>query len=78
VALPGSRLVESKGNQLKGNEDTNYKRELARLFEATGRKVTWQELGEGFRDRQFRFQILDEGQYQDQDWHDDLKKLLDS
>ena len=60
------------------SEDTNYKRELARLFEDTGRKVTWQELGEGFRDRKFRFQILDEGEYQGEDWHDDLKRILDS
>jgi type III restriction enzyme len=76
--IPEVLVVESKGRHLKGSEDTNYKRELARLFEETGTRVTWQELGEGFRDRKFRFQILDEGEYQDQDWHDDLKRILDS
>ncbi|MBI4661695.1 MAG: DEAD/DEAH box helicase family protein [Verrucomicrobia bacterium] len=75
--IPEVLVVESKGGQLKGNEDTNYKRDLARLFEEVGKKVSWQELGEGFRDRKFRFQILDEGEYQDDDWHDDLKKILE-
>lgn len=71
-------VVESKGKQLKGNEDTNYKRDLAQIFEQVGKRVTWQSLGEGFRDRQFRFQILDEGEYEDKDWHEDLKKILDA
>ena len=52
--IPEVLVVESKGMQLKGSEDTKYKRELARLFEETGKKVTWQELGQGFRDRKFR------------------------
>lgn len=67
-------VVESKGKQLKGSEDTNYKRDLAEIFEDIGQRVTWQELGEGFRNRTFRFQILDEGKYQDKDWNDQLKK----
>ena len=33
--MPEVLVVESKGKQLKGNEDTNYKRELVRLFEET-------------------------------------------
>jgi len=74
--IPQVLVLESKGKQLKGSEDTNYKRDLARIFEDVGRKVTWQELGEGFRDRTFRFQILDEGEYQDEDWHEELKSIL--
>ena len=74
--IPQVLVVESKGKQLKGSEDTTYKRDLAHIFENIGQKVTWQELGEGFRDRTFRFQILDEGEYQDKDWHDQLKAAL--
>lgn len=71
-------VIEGKGAQLKGNEDTNYKRDLAGIFEDVGKKVTWQELGKGFRDSTFRFQILDEGEYADADWQDDLKDILES
>lgn len=74
--IPQVFVVESKGKQLKGSEDTNYKRDLAKIFEDIGQKVTWQELGEGFRDRTFRFQILDEGEYQDKDWKDQLREML--
>ncbi len=70
-------VVESKGKHLKGNEDTNYKRSVARYFGRIGRKVTWQKLGEGFEDETFRFHILDEGEYEDRDWRDDLKKFLE-
>jgi len=71
-------VVESKGKHLKGNEDTNYKRKVARYFEQVGYKVPWQKLAEDFQDETFRFQVLDEGEYADRDWQDDLKKLLDS
>ena len=71
-------VVESKGKHLKGNEDTNYKRTVAGYFEKVGRKVPWQKLGEDFQDETFRFQVLDEGEYADKDWQDDLKKLLES
>ncbi len=71
-------VVESKGKHLKGNEDTNYKRKVARYFEQVGFKVPWQKLAEDFRDETFRFQVLDEGEYADRDWRDDLKKLLNS
>jgi type III restriction enzyme len=76
--IPEVVVVESKGKQLKGNEETNYKRDMARIFQEVGRRVTWQELGEGFRDRKFRFQILDEGEYRDSNWQDGLRSLLDS
>ncbi len=38
----------------------------------------WQKLAEDFEDETFRFQVLDEGEYTDRDWRDDLKKLLES
>lgn len=71
-------VLEAKGKQLKGNEDTNYKRQVADYFEKTGKKVTWQQLGEGFESHQFRFQVLDEGDYEDKDWQDELKQLLEA
>lgn len=43
-----------------------------------GRKVPWQKLAVDFQDDTFRFQVLDEGEYADRDWREDLKKLLES
>ena len=37
--IPEVIVVESKGKQLKGNEDTNYKRELAGIFENVGQNI---------------------------------------
>lgn len=71
-------VVESKGKHLKGNEDTNYKRKVANYFEKVGRKVPWQKLAEDFEDETFRFQVLDEGEYTDRDWRDELKALLEA
>lgn len=71
-------VVESKGKHLKGNEDTNYKRKVGRYFEQVGYKVPWQRLAADFRDETFRFQVLDEGEYADRDWRDDLRKLLNA
>jgi type III restriction enzyme len=70
-------VLESKGKHLKGSEDTNYKRSVADYFAKAGRKVLWQKLGEEFENHQFRFQILDEGDYADRDWRDELKRLLE-
>ena len=53
-------VVESKGKHLKGSEDTEYKRDIARLFSEVGKQVSWQQLGEvEFKDHQFCFHILD-------------------
>jgi len=71
-------VVESKGKHLKGNEDTNYKRKIASYFQKVGYKVPWQRLAADFEDETFRVQVLDEGEYTDRDWRDDLKKLLES
>lgn len=70
-------VVESKGKQLKGSEDTKYKRSLADYFGKIGRKVSWQKLGKDFEDETFRFQVLDEGEYEDRDWRDDLTRVLE-
>jgi len=50
---------------------------VAEYFEQTGRKVSWQQLGDEFAGHTFRFQVLDEGEYADRDWRDELKRLLE-
>jgi type III restriction enzyme len=69
-------VLESKGKQLKGSEDTSYKRSLAEYFNKVGHRVPWQKLAEDFSDNRFRVYVLDEGDYQDRDWKDELKQLL--
>lgn len=69
-------VLESKGRHLQGNEDTEYKRKVAQLFERTGNGVTWQQLGEDFENHVFRFQILDQSQDLGRDWKDELRTIL--
>lgn len=69
-------VIESKGKHLQGNVDTEYKRSVARYFSEVGRKVTWQQLGQDFKDHVFRFQVLDEAQEMGRDWQDELKEVL--
>jgi type III restriction enzyme len=69
-------VLESKGKHLEGNPDTTYKRNVAEYFEEVGRRVSWQQLGEGFKDHVFRFQILDEAHDFGRDWKDQLRDLL--
>jgi hypothetical protein len=78
VAPPAATSVGTQPSGLSVNPDTNYKREMAGYFEKVGRKVSWQELGNGFENHQFQFQVIDEGEYQDRDWRDELGKLLDA
>jgi type III restriction enzyme len=70
-------VLEGKGEHLKGNEDTLYKCSVANYFEKAGRKVSWQKLGEEFESHRFRFQIVDQGEHADQDWRDELRRLLE-
>ncbi len=67
-------VVESKGHHLEGNADTTYKRKIAKRFEEVGNQVSWQELGDGFDKQQFRFQVLDEGVYEN--WREKLEEVL--
>lgn len=69
-------VLESKGKHLESNRDTDYKRDVAELFEKVGHEVTWQQLGEDFKDHIFRFQILDEAQSHGRDWSDALAEIL--
>ncbi|MCB9866685.1 MAG: hypothetical protein H6816_08650 [Phycisphaerales bacterium] len=69
-------VLETKGAHLENNPDTNYKRSVAEIFDKVGRQVTWQQLGEDFKDHQFRFQILDQADDHGRDWKDTLTELL--
>jgi type III restriction enzyme len=69
-------VIESKGKHLEGNPDTAYKRKVANYFTKAGKKVTWQQLGQDFKDHVFRFQILDEAQDHGRDWKDELREML--
>lgn len=70
-------VLESKGKHLKGNEDTLYKHSIAEYFSKVGHKIPWQKLAEDFPDNRFSVYVLDEGQYQHDNWQDDLKRILD-
>ncbi len=71
-------VLESKGKHLDSNPDTTYKRNVAELLEKVGHEVTWQQLGEDFKDHIFRFQILDEAQPHGSDWSNALKEILNA
>jgi type III restriction enzyme len=70
-------VVESKGKHLAGNEDTEYKKSVAEYFDKVGKKVTWQKLAQEFEGDEFRFQVLDEGEYADRSWKTEIKQVLD-
>lgn len=70
-------VVESKGKHLKGNEDTSYKKSVANYFGKIGRRVSWQKLGKDFKDHRFRVQVLDQGEYRDKDWKDEIQRLFE-
>lgn len=69
-------VLESKGKHLQGNTDTMYKRRVAGYFEQAGKRVKWQQLGDDFKDHQFRFQVLDEAEELGRDWQDVLGDLV--
>lgn len=69
-------VIESKGGHLVGNTDTEYKRDVAKVFSDVGKRVSWQALGEEFKDHRFCFHVLDETHETGQDWRDDLRSIL--
>ncbi|GEM_PF-2597789 len=64
--------------QFKGKTAIESYHHTVSHHEKGGQKVPWQRLAADFEDETFRFQVLDEGEYKDRDWQDDLKKLLES
>ncbi len=69
-------VLESKGAHLQGNPDTEYKRAVAGYFNQVGRKVSWQKLGQEFKDHMFCFRILDEAQPDGREWKDVVTELI--
>lgn len=69
-------VIESKGDHLKGNADTEYKRKLGDFFTRAGKQVTWQQLGAEFKDHKLRFQVLDEHGQGGAEWSDTLRTVL--
>ncbi|MDO8588992.1 MAG: DEAD/DEAH box helicase family protein [Armatimonadota bacterium] len=68
-------VIESKGSQLMGNADTDYKEDVASYFDRLGRQVSWAELGQEFQGQVFRFQVIDQGKYP-HEWQARLRALI--
>ena len=51
-------VLETKGDQLAGNLDTQYKQQIFALCNELGKKITWAELGLEFPNRQVQFQVV--------------------
>lgn len=64
-------VLESKGDQLVGNDDTEYKRSIFDLCNEQAVEKSWQELDLGQSVKEFQFVMLDE-----KSWKDQLNKLL--
>lgn len=64
-------VLESKGEQLAGSGDTDYKRSVFELCNTLAVEKSWQELDLGQADRGFHFEMLDE-----KSWKDQLNSLV--
>ncbi|MDE0471089.1 MAG: restriction endonuclease subunit R, partial [Ekhidna sp.] len=65
-------VLETKGIHLK-NEDTQYKKDIFALCNELGTKKAWKELFDEFPDRDFKFQVVFEDE-----WQNKLNKLFES
>ncbi|PSR23869.1 MAG: restriction endonuclease subunit R [Sulfobacillus acidophilus] len=57
-------VLETKGDQLAGNLDTQYKKQVFALCNELGKKITWTELGLEFPNRQVQFQVVMEDEWE--------------
>lgn len=57
-------VLETKGVQLKANQDTIYKQNVFRLCNDLGAKKPWKELYDDFPDHDFEFQVVFEDEWQ--------------
>lgn len=64
-------VLESKGEHLQGNEDTNYKRSLLDLCNELAVETQWNKLDLGGSERGFHFEMLDE-----KSWKSQLNNLI--
>jgi len=64
-------VVETKGLHLK-NEDTEYKKSVFDMCNELGNKISWEELGEEFKDKTIEFKIV-----YDKEWQRKLNEIFD-
>lgn len=57
-------VLETKGVQLKANDDTRYKESVFALCNELGAKKLWKELFDDFPDHDFEFQVVFEDEWQ--------------
>lgn len=57
-------VLETKGNQLAGNLDTQYKERVFELCNELAKKLTWTELGLEFPDQKVHFQVIVEDEWE--------------
>ena len=80
-AAPAFLMVETKGAQLDGNLDTDYKREVADCFNALGDGVAWQKLKNWEREdgeaieHYFQFKVIAEQERLADAWKDEWQKM---
>lgn len=64
-------VLETKGIQLKANDDTRYKESVFALCNELGAKKAWKELIDDFPDHDFVFQVIFEDE-----WENEINQLL--
>ena len=64
-------VLETKGDQLAGNLDTEYKRELLGLCNKLAVEKSWNELDFGDKDSDFAFEMIDQ-----KSWRNQLNTLI--
>lgn len=57
-------VIETKGIQLRANDDTRYKSDVFALCNELGAKKAWKELFDDFPDHNFEFQVVFEDEWQ--------------
>jgi type III restriction enzyme len=78
---PAFLMVETKGAQLMGNLDTNYKRAVAACFNDLGQEVPWQQLKgwerneDNTTEHYFQFRVLEEHERLESAWKDEWQKM---
>lgn len=64
-------VIETKGEQLVGNLDTQYKKDVFNLCNELGKKTSWNALGLEFIDKKFVFQLISEDE-----WESDINSIF--
>lgn len=57
-------VLETKGDQLAGNLDTQYKERFFDLCNDLAKKMSWDQLGQEFPEKKVRFQVVKEDEWE--------------